>query len=136
LSEAQKAAPEALADSDIDYRDLPALPEEFGQNAQHGRFYKAVKQQLTARLDTDVLAWLKSAGKGLSGSHERDPAPRNTGLCQRAASRTMVHDPRERILLSERDFQLVRDLLDNPAMQKGASSPHVRPTRIPLSRRS
>ncbi|WP_010165135.1 BrnA antitoxin family protein [Sphingomonas sp. PAMC 26617] len=67
LSEAQKAelvTLEAMPDSEIDYSDAPALPEEFWQNAQRGRFYKPIKQQVTARLDADVLAWLKSAGKG------------------------------------------------------------------------
>ena len=67
LSEAQKAelaALEAMPDSEIDYSDAAALPEEFWQNAQRGRFYKPIKQQVTARLDADVLAWLKSAGKG------------------------------------------------------------------------
>ena len=31
---------------------------------QRGRFYRPVKRQITARLDADVLAWLKSEGKG------------------------------------------------------------------------
>ena len=31
---------------------------------RHRRFYKPVKQQITARLDSDVLHWLKSQGKG------------------------------------------------------------------------
>lgn len=67
LSEAQKAelaVLEAMPDSDIDYCETPALLEEFWQNAERGRFYKPIKQQVTARLDADVLAWLKSAGKG------------------------------------------------------------------------
>ena len=40
----------------IDYSDIPALGEEF--------FKKSVKQQLTIRLDADILAWLKLHGPG------------------------------------------------------------------------
>lgn len=67
LSKAQKAELEALnalAERDIDYGDDPALDEDFWRNARRGRFYKPLKQQVTARLDADVLAWLKSQGKG------------------------------------------------------------------------
>jgi uncharacterized protein (DUF4415 family) len=67
LTEAQKAELAALSarpDSDIDYSDAPALPDDFGARGERGRFYKPVKQQITARVDADVLAWLKSHGKG------------------------------------------------------------------------
>ena len=67
LTEAQQAeldALQAMPDSGSDYSDSPALTEEFWRNEQRGRFYKPIKQQVTARLDADVLAWLKSQGKG------------------------------------------------------------------------
>lgn len=67
LTDAQKAELAALAalpDEAIDYSDIPPLPDEAWENAVRGRFYRPVKQQFTARLDADVLAWLKSAGKG------------------------------------------------------------------------
>jgi uncharacterized protein (DUF4415 family) len=67
LTDAQKAELAALTarpDSDIDYSDIPPLPESFWQRAERGRFYRPVKQQITARVDADVLAWLKSQGKG------------------------------------------------------------------------
>jgi uncharacterized protein (DUF4415 family) len=67
LTEAQNAELEALKthpDSDIDYSDAPPLSDDFWQGAERGRFYKPIKQQVTARLDADVLAWLKSQGKG------------------------------------------------------------------------
>ena len=69
LTEAQKAELAALAerpDSEIDYSDIPPLTEEFWQNAVRvrGRFYRPVKRQITARVDADVLEWLKSHGKG------------------------------------------------------------------------
>jgi len=31
---------------------------------QRGAFYRPVKRQITARVDADVLVWLKSQGKG------------------------------------------------------------------------
>ena len=33
-------------------------------NAVRGKFYRPVKAQVTARLDADVLAWLKAGGQG------------------------------------------------------------------------
>ncbi len=67
LTDAQRAelaALEAKPDSEIDYSDIPPAAESFWQDAERGRFYKPIKQQITARLDADVLAWLKSQGKG------------------------------------------------------------------------
>jgi uncharacterized protein (DUF4415 family) len=54
----------AMPDSEIDTSDIPELTEEQWKNAVRGRFYRPVKQQITARLDSDVLHWLKSQGKG------------------------------------------------------------------------
>ncbi|EJW84555.1 cytoplasmic protein [Wuchereria bancrofti] len=34
------------------------------EHVRHGQFYRPVKQQTSVRLDADVLAWLKSQGKG------------------------------------------------------------------------
>jgi uncharacterized protein (DUF4415 family) len=35
-----------------------------GQGAERGKFYRPIKQQLTVRVDADVLEWLKSQGSG------------------------------------------------------------------------
>lgn len=35
-----------------------------GISAKHGRLYRSIKRQITARVDADVLDWLKSYGKG------------------------------------------------------------------------
>ncbi|HZZ36962.1 MAG TPA: BrnA antitoxin family protein [Caulobacteraceae bacterium] len=51
-------------DSEIDYSDIPPLDDAFWKNAVRGRFYRPVKRQLTVRIDSDVLAWLKSQGRG------------------------------------------------------------------------
>lgn len=66
LTDAQKAelaALQAKPDSEIDYSDIPPVAESFWQTAERGRFYKPIKQQITARVDADVLAWFKSQGK-------------------------------------------------------------------------
>lgn len=54
----------AMPDKQIDYSDIPATNPEQWQNAKQGRFYRPVKQQLTLRIDADVLDWYKSQGKG------------------------------------------------------------------------
>jgi uncharacterized protein (DUF4415 family) len=67
LTESQKAELAALAalpDDQIDFSDIPEVTEERMKYAVRHRFYRPVKQQITARLDSDVLHWLKSEGKG------------------------------------------------------------------------
>jgi len=51
-------------DSEIDFSDIPPLKESFWKNAVRNPFYRPVKQQLTVRLDADVVAWLRQHGKG------------------------------------------------------------------------
>ncbi len=53
---------DALRDEDIDYSDIPELDAEFFRKARV--VVPPRKQQLTIRLDSDVLAWLKGGGKG------------------------------------------------------------------------
>jgi len=67
LTEAQRANLKALAarpDSEIDTSDIPELTDEQWKNAKRGHFYRPVKRQITARVDADVLEWLKAQGKG------------------------------------------------------------------------
>ena len=67
LSERSKAELARLAtmrDEDIDYSDAPPLDDSFWKNAVRNPFFRPIKQQLTIRLDADVLDWLKSGGKG------------------------------------------------------------------------
>lgn len=54
----------ALPDSQIDTSDAPELTDAQWAQATQGQFYRPVKQQVTARLDADVLAWLKAGGHG------------------------------------------------------------------------
>jgi len=51
-------------DSEIDYSDIPQLTEKFWKNAVRNPFYRPVKQQVTLRIDADILAWLRQQGKG------------------------------------------------------------------------
>lgn len=49
---------------EIDTSDIPELPAEAWKNAVRGRFYRPVKQAVSLRLDSDVIAWLKKDGQG------------------------------------------------------------------------
>ena len=53
---------EKMKQNDIDLSDLPEVRNWDG--AVVGKFYRPVKKPLTLRVDADVLAWLKSQGKG------------------------------------------------------------------------
>ncbi len=53
-----------LPDESIDTSDIPELSDEAWAAGIRGRFYRPVKQQITARVDADVLDWLKSEGRG------------------------------------------------------------------------
>ena len=54
----------AQPDEEIDTSDIPELTEKFWQNAVRNPFYRPLKQQLTLRLDADVIAWLRRQGSG------------------------------------------------------------------------
>jgi uncharacterized protein (DUF4415 family) len=51
-----------MNDSKINTKDAPELAH--WDRAEIGKFYRPIKKPLTIRLDADVLAWLKSQGKG------------------------------------------------------------------------
>ncbi len=68
LTEAQRAeldALEALPDDQIDTSDIPETLDWSG--AKRGLFYRPVKQQITLRLDADVVAWFKQQAEGGRG---------------------------------------------------------------------
>ena len=52
----------AMHDEDIDLSDMPEKLD--WTNAERGKFYRPVKQQLTLRLDADVVHWFKTRGTG------------------------------------------------------------------------
>ena len=90
-----------MKDSDIDYSDIPPLGVEFFDKAQAA--WPPAKKQLTIRLDSDVLDWLRANGRGyqtrinriLRAAMESQPRrPRRTSLAKprrkKAATRTAV----------------------------------------------
>ena len=58
------AALAAKPESELDLTDIPATIRQDWTGAVRGRFYRPLKQQVTVRVDGDVLEWLKSQGKG------------------------------------------------------------------------
>ena len=79
---------EEMPDSEIDYSDIPELTEKFWQNAVQGRFYRPMKEQVTVRLDSDILAWLKKKGAGYQ--------TRMNALLRAAMLNEMASKPRTR----------------------------------------
>jgi uncharacterized protein (DUF4415 family) len=55
--EEQLAALDAMKDEDIDFSDIPEILDWTG--AVRGKFYRPVKQQVSLRIDADILAWFK-----------------------------------------------------------------------------
>lgn len=57
---------DALQDEDIDLSDLPEITPEMFAKAVVQRGLKATrkKQQITIRVDDDVLEWFRSQGRG------------------------------------------------------------------------
>jgi uncharacterized protein (DUF4415 family) len=51
-----------MADSAIDFSDAPAMKTP-SRRVHLGRFYRPVKEQISLRVDADVLAWFRSRGK-------------------------------------------------------------------------
>jgi len=69
LTDAQRAHLKALSAqpaSEIDTSDIPVLTDEEWASTERvrGHLYRPIKRIVTARLDGDVLDWLKSHGKG------------------------------------------------------------------------
>jgi len=67
--EAELAALEGLSERDIDLSDAPEVANWTG--AVRGKFYRPVKQQVTMRIDADILHWFKGAVKGGRGYQTR-----------------------------------------------------------------
>jgi uncharacterized protein (DUF4415 family) len=67
MTKAQRTKLKALTartDSEIDTSDIPEMTDEQWKHARRGHFYRPRKRQITARVDADVLDWLKAQGKG------------------------------------------------------------------------
>ena len=53
---------EKIQDDEIDYSDIPELDKAFWDDAKI--IYPVKKKLVTLRLDTDVLEWFRSTGRG------------------------------------------------------------------------
>jgi uncharacterized protein (DUF4415 family) len=65
LTKEQKRDVRAIAakkDEGIDFSHAPAVLDWSG--AEIGKFYRPRKQPVTMRLDSDIIEWLKSDGRG------------------------------------------------------------------------
>lgn len=56
---------EELPDDQIDTTDIPEILDWTG--AKRGVFYRPAKQQITLRLDADVISWFKAHAQGGRG---------------------------------------------------------------------
>lgn len=66
---AELAALENMGDEDIHLSDMPEKLD--WSNAVRGKFYRPVKQQLTLRLDADLIHWFKTRSDGNRGYQTR-----------------------------------------------------------------
>ena len=66
---------DSMAEEDIDLSDSPEIsPEMFaGAVVRRGLEPSLKKVQLTLRVDSDVLDWFKSRGRGLPDTHQCAP---------------------------------------------------------------
>ena len=55
----------AMPDGTIDLSDMPEVTD--WSNWRRGQFYRPVKQQLTLRLDADLIHWFKTQAGGKRG---------------------------------------------------------------------
>ena len=59
--QAQIRALEALPDDQIDTTDAPEILD--WSDARRGVFYRPVKQQITLRVDADIIAWFRAQAR-------------------------------------------------------------------------
>jgi uncharacterized protein (DUF4415 family) len=85
---------ERLDKARIDYSDIPPLGDEFFSKAKQA--WPPAKQQLTIRLDSDVVEWLRTHGRGyqtrinriLRAAMESQTAQNQSARTPRPRSRT------------------------------------------------
>jgi uncharacterized protein (DUF4415 family) len=66
---AELARIEAMRDEDIDLSDMPEVLD--WSNGVRGKFYRPVKQQVTLRLDADVINWFRTQQDNARGYQTR-----------------------------------------------------------------
>lgn len=74
LTAGERAEIEALKrrrTDEVDTGDIAPLSDAFWKNAAKNPYFRPLKQQLTLRLDADVVAWFKENAAGGRG-YQRD----------------------------------------------------------------
>ena len=61
---AELAALDAMTDDQIDTSDIPEIADADWKNHTIGLFYRPGKKSVTIRLDSDMVDWFKSQGRG------------------------------------------------------------------------
>lgn len=56
------AALARLPDAEIDLSDIPEM-KAWPEKVEVGKFYRPIKQQISIRVDADVLAWFRAKGR-------------------------------------------------------------------------
>lgn len=51
-----------MRDREVDTSDIPEVLD--WSKAQVGKFFRPIKQQITLRIDADIIAWFKARGEG------------------------------------------------------------------------
>lgn len=67
MAESERIA--AMPDDTIDLSDMPEVTDWSGW--KRGKFYRPVKQQVTLRLDSDLIQWFKDQSDGSRGYQTR-----------------------------------------------------------------
>ena len=73
LTDEQRAeleALEAMPDDQIDYSDIPEMTDTDWSKAKRGKFYKPDWQEITLRLDQNVVDWFEEQGGTPEKAHE------------------------------------------------------------------
>jgi uncharacterized protein (DUF4415 family) len=83
-----------LKDDEIDYSDIPPLDKSFFTKATEA--WPPTKQQLTIRLDVDVLKWLKAHGRGYQTRINRILRAAMEGRPQRRSPSPATAAPKKR----------------------------------------
>ena len=58
----------AMTEEQIDTQDIPEALDWHGK--ERGRFYRPLKQQITLRLDADLIAWFKTVVTQQGGGYQ------------------------------------------------------------------
>jgi uncharacterized protein (DUF4415 family) len=82
---AELAALAVLPDEAIDTSDAPEMLDWSG--AKRGLFYRPLKQQLTLRVDADVIAWFKARATSKEGYQTRITRPLREYVQEQARKR-------------------------------------------------